>query len=71
MSSHSSSASFEEEFKEATKPGPNRKIPGAVLIAADKTGKYINDSLLIPFHSYLPINVMSFTRRISLGGKSK
>jgi hypothetical protein len=31
-------ASFEEEFKAATTPGPNRQVPGAVLIAADKTG---------------------------------
>lgn len=30
--------SFEEEFKEATHPGPGRKIPGAVLIAADRSG---------------------------------
>ncbi|KAI1626753.1 putative penicillin-binding protein [Exophiala viscosa] len=37
-------ASFDEVFRLAANPGPDRKIPGAVLVAADRSGKicYLN-----------------------------
>jgi len=30
---------FEEYFEKATAPGPNRQLPGCVVIAANKGGK--------------------------------
>ena len=32
-------ATLEEYFEQATAPGPNRQIPGCVMIAANKDGK--------------------------------
>lgn len=32
---------FDDEFKLAANPGPNRKIPGAVLLAADRSGMIV------------------------------
>lgn len=32
-------ATLEEYFEQATAPGPNRQLPGCVMIAANKDGK--------------------------------
>lgn len=45
--------SFETYLHEATRPGPDRALPGVVVVAADKNGKFLL------YHQFL-YNVLIF-----------